>query len=218
MASSKTEPPPPQHHHYTPLPHDQNDNVLPSSYSSHLPQRRTTILLTLLLLLLSSSLYLFWPSDPSLKIVRLKLKKVHVHTRPRVTIDVSMAVRIKVRNGDVYSMDYDALEVGVGYRGKRLGQVRFQQGHVRAFGSSYVDAEVEFNGVGVFSDVVLLLEDLAKGTVPFDTVTEVRGKLGVLVFHFPLRARVSCEILVKMMNQTIFRHNCYEVSTLDLHG
>nr|XP_011466700.1 PREDICTED: uncharacterized protein LOC101294785 isoform X1 [Fragaria vesca subsp. vesca] len=217
MASSKTEPPPPQHHHYNPLPHDQNDNVLPSSYSSHLPQRRTTILLTVLLLLFSS-LYLFWPSDPSVKIVRLKLKKVHVHTRPRVTIDVSMAVRIKVRNGDVYSMDYDALEVGVGYRGKRLGQVRFQQGHVRAFGSSYVDAEVEFNGVGVFSDVVLLLEDLAKGTVPFDTVTEVRGKLGVLVFHFPLRARVSCEILVNMMNQTIFRHNCYEVSTLDLHG
>ncbi|KAM5579003.1 hypothetical protein ABKV19_009008 [Rosa sericea] len=210
MAPSKTQPPPPQHHHYIPLPHDQSDSVLPSSYSSHLPRRSTTIFLTLLLLLLSSSLYVFWPSDPSLKIVRLKLKRIHVHTRPRVTIDLCMAVRIKVRNGDVYSMDYDALEVGVGYRGKRLGQVRFQQGHVRAFGSSYVDAEVEFNGVGVFSDVVLLLEDLAKGTVPFDTVTEVRGKLGVLVFHFPLQARVSCEVLVNMVNQTIFRHKCYE--------
>lgn len=115
--------------------------------------------------------------------------RFQVHTRPRVAIDVSMLVRIKVRNGDVYSMDYEALEVGVGYRGKRLGEVRFQQGHVRAFGSSYVDAEVEFSGIGVFSDVVLLLEDLAKGTVPFDTVTEVRGKLGILFFHFPLQVR-----------------------------
>lgn len=112
-----------------------------------------------------------------------------MHTRPRVAIDVSMLVRIKVRNGDVYSMDYEELEVGVGYRGKRLGEVRFLQGHVRAFGSSYVDAEVEFSGVGLFSDVVLLLEDLAKGTVPFDTVTEVRGKLGILFFHFPLQVR-----------------------------
>ncbi|KAI5337106.1 hypothetical protein L3X38_016375 [Prunus dulcis] len=122
-----------------------------------------------------------------------------------------MLVTIKVRNGDVYRMDYEALEVAVGYRGRSLGHVTFQRGHVRAFGSSYMEAEVEFNGVGVFSDVVLLLEDLAKGKVPFDTVTEVHGRLGFLFFEFPLHARVSCEVMVNTVNQTILRHNCYEV-------
>lgn len=107
-----------------------------------------------------------------------------------MTIDVSMSVTIKVQNVDVYAMDYEALEVAVGYRGRRLGQATFQQGYVRALGSSYLDAEVEFNEVGVFSDVVLLLEDLAKGTVPFDTVTEVQGRLGFLVFQFPLQVRM----------------------------
>lgn len=127
-----------------------------------------------------------------------------------MAIDVSMLVTIKVRNGDVYRMDYEALEVAVGYRGRSLGHVTFQRGHVRAFGSSYMEAEVEFNGVGVFSDVVLLLEDLAKGKVPFDTVTEVHGRLGFLFFEFPLQARVSCEVMVNTVNQTILRHNCYE--------
>ncbi|KAK9923324.1 hypothetical protein M0R45_031749 [Rubus argutus] len=65
-APSKSEPPPPQHHHYTPLPHDQNDNVLPLS-SSHHPRRITISVFVTLLLLISASAYVFWPSDPSLK-------------------------------------------------------------------------------------------------------------------------------------------------------
>ncbi|KAM0956788.1 hypothetical protein ACFX13_025628 [Malus domestica] len=213
MATPRSEPPPPQP--CTPLLADQNYVVLSPPSCSHSQRRRTTILATTLILTLLAatfSAFLLWPSEPSLKIVRLRLNKVQVHTRPRVTIDVSMSVTIKVQNVDVYAMDYEALEVAVGYRGRRLGHATFQQGYVRALGSSYLDAEVEFNEVGVFSDVVLLLEDLAKGTVPFDTVTEVQGRLGFLFFQFPLQARVSCEVMVNTVNQTIFRHNCYEVS------
>lgn len=114
-----------------------------------------------------------------------------------------------MRNADLYSMDYAALEVAVEYRGKRLGHVRSEHGHVRALGSSYVEAEMDFNGVGVLSDVVLMLEDLAKGTVPFDTVTEVTGEIGLFFIKFPLKTKISCEILVDRKSQSIMRQNCY---------
>lgn len=61
---------------------------------------------------------------------------------------------------------------------------------MRAMGSSYVDATLELNGVEVISDVILLIEDLARGLVPFDTVTEVRGQLGVFFLQFPLKVNL----------------------------
>lgn len=99
--------------------------------------------------------------------------------------------------------------VSIGYRGKKLGFVTSDGGHVRARGSSYVDAMLELDGVEMLTDVVWLLEDLARGLVPFDTVTEVHGRLGVFFFHLPLKAKVSCEVKVNIRNQTIIRQNCY---------
>lgn len=100
-----------------------------------------------------------------------------------------MNVTLKVHNVDVYSMDYKTLEVAVGYRGKRLGHVKSHHGHVRALGSSYVEAELELECVKVLSDVVFLLEDLARGAVPIDTVTEFSGHLGIFFFGFPLKVK-----------------------------
>ncbi|KAM6585822.1 hypothetical protein CsatB_012824 [Cannabis sativa] len=189
------------------VPESQNYVVLPLYF----PCRRRPIrtICTVGLALFFATAYVFWPSDPDIKLVRMRLKSVHVHRTPHVSVDVSVSVTVRVRNADVYFLDYRQLEVAVGYRGKKLGHVRSEGGHVRARGSSYVDAELDLAGVEIFSDVVFLLEDLARGTVPFDTLTEVRGQLGLLFFQFPLQARVSCEVIVNTVNQTIFRQNCY---------
>ena len=131
------------------------------------------------------------------EVVRLRLNKVRIHTLPIINIDLSLYVTLKERNLDVYSMDFTSLDVAVKYRVKRLGHVRSDHGHVRALGSSYVDAEIDLRGISVLSDVVSLLEDLGRGTVPFDTVTEVSGKLGLLFFGFPLKVIlcISCSLL-----------------------
>lgn len=68
---------------------------------------------------------------------------------------------------------------------------------MRARGSSYVNATLDLNGFEVIHDVFYLLEDLAKGVIPFDTVTEVNGALGFFFFNIPLKvnlARKSFEI------------------------
>ncbi|KAJ6427410.1 hypothetical protein OIU84_022914 [Salix udensis] len=215
--STEPQPPPSPAHCYTLIPCDQLEGgatVLPfyrhrtTQYCRRWPMI-TTILLLLLLLLLSTVVYVSWPSDPTVKVVRLRLDRIHIHTLPIINVDISLYVTLKVRNVDVYSMDFRSLDVAVKYRGKRLGHVRSGHGHVRALGSSYVDAEVDFSGISVLSDVVSLLDDLARGTVPFDTVTEVSGRLGLFFFGFPLEAKLFCAVLVNTNNQTIVRQTCY---------
>lgn len=154
-------------------------------------------------------MYIFWPSDPEVKIVRMHINRMQIHTIPIIALDISLLVTMKVRNPGVYSLDFTTLDVAVGYRGKLLGHVTSEHGHVRAMGSSYVEAMLDLSGIEVLSDVVYMLEDLARGTVPFDTVTAVAGWFGLTFFKFPLKAKVSCEIVVNRFSQTIIRQNCY---------
>ncbi|KAK3219748.1 hypothetical protein Dsin_013718 [Dipteronia sinensis] len=106
-------------------------------------------------------------------------------------------------------MDYKSLDVAVGYRGRKLGHVKSGRGHVRALGSSLVNAKIELECVKVFSDFVFFLEDLARGTVPFDTVTQVTGRLGLFFFRFTFETKLSCEVLINTNNQTIIRQHCH---------
>ncbi|XP_027344082.1 uncharacterized protein LOC113856463 [Abrus precatorius] len=179
--------------------HHQNHVVL---------TRRCGVTCTLGLMLFLTTVYVFWPSDPNLTIVRLKLKRMKLHPLPPITVDISMVLTLMVHNADVYSLDFGAVNVAVAYRGKMLGHVTAKHGHVRPRGYSYVDADVEFSGISVVPEMVLLLEDLAKGIVPFDTISQIRGQLALLFLHFPMKAKLSCEVLVSTRNQTIVRQHC----------
>lgn len=60
-------------------------------------------------------------------------------------------------------------------------------GRVRARRSSYVNATLDLDGFEVIHDVFYLLEDLARGVIPFDTSTMVEGNLGILFLKIPLK-------------------------------
>ncbi|KAA8540423.1 hypothetical protein F0562_024658 [Nyssa sinensis] len=215
MAASKVDC---QTSHYDPLPpesdhqqEEQNYIVLPLYSPAVLcRQYRFRLICTGILLLVALAAYSLWPSVPDLKIARLRLDRIEIHTAPQIAIDITLALIVQVINRDLYSLDYHSLYVAIGYRGKQLGFVRSDHGLVRARGSSYVDAKLEFDGVEVLSDIMFLLEDLARGSVPFDTVTEVCGQLGLFFFEFPLKAKVSCVVYVNTSNQTVVRQNCYQ--------
>lgn len=106
-------------------------------------------------------------------------------------------------------MDYTCVDVAVGYRGKALGHVTSGGGHVTGRGSSYVDAMVDVYGTDLISDWIYLLDDLAKGLIRFDTLTQVDGSIGLFLFKVPLKAKISCEIDVNIKNQTATHQNCY---------
>ncbi|CAN0878265.1 hypothetical protein LINGRAHAP2_LOCUS12381 [Linum grandiflorum] len=192
----------------------RNDAVF---YTSRRRQRRRTLLtavagsLALLLLLLASA-YEFWPSDPILTIARLRLTEVKIHKFPILHIDITMNVTMEVKNADVYAAALRKMDVEVMYRGKTIGEVKIgKEVVIRAYATSYVEAEMKLNGIGVIADALLLIGDLKKGKVPFGTVVEVGGKFGFLWFGFPLKTKMSCEVLLNTHNQTIVRQSCYSL-------
>jgi hypothetical protein len=179
----------------------QNVVVLPLYHPPPSRRRRIRQFLTSFtaFLLVSLTVYLLYPSDPTVQLVRLRLNHVRVNSYPGLTLDLSFSLTVKVRNRDLFSLDYQSMAVSVGYRGRELGFVSSDGGRVKARGSSYVNATLDLNGFEVIHDVFYLLEDLAKGVIPFDTVTEVNGALGFFFFKIPLKvnlARNSFEIIL----------------------
>lgn len=114
-----------------------------------------------------------------------------------------------MRNPDLFSLNYDALDVSIAYRGKELGFVNSTGGKVKARGSSYVNATLVVDGFEVLHDLFYLIEDVAAGKVPFDTVSTTKGELGLFFLKIPIQAKVSCEVDVNPKDQTIVHQNCY---------
>lgn len=81
------------------------------------------------------------------------------------------------------------MEVSIGYRGKELGVASSDGGKIGARATSYLNATLDLDGLEVIHDVVYLLADLAKGSVPFDTVSEVKGTVGIFFLNIPIRVR-----------------------------
>ena len=57
-----------------------------------------------------------------------------------------------------------------------------------------MNAMFDLNGLEVIHDVFYLLEDLAKGVIPFDTDTQVNGVLGLFFFKFEGKCLVTDKI------------------------
>jgi hypothetical protein len=200
---------------YAPVPttpNHQNYVVLPFYHRrTRINNRslRRCLSLTSLLVLLSAAAILLFPSDPTLTLVRLRLDKIKVLTSPHLSLDLDLSLTLRVRNRDFFSLKYDSLVVSIGYRGRQLGVVTSDGGKIRARGSSYVNATLVLDGVAVVHDVVYLVEDLARGLIPFDTESEVKGTVGILFVDVPIKARISCEVYVSTNDQTVTHQDCY---------
>ena len=179
---------------YAPIGGDPNYQNVVVLLPVYYPRRRRLLyrlcnafLACAVFLSISAAVYLLYPSDPTVQVVGLHLNSVQVHTSPVISLDLSLDLTVRVRNRDFFSFSYTSLTASVGYRGRPLGFVNSSGGYLRARGSSYINATLDLDGIEVLHDVFYLLEDLARGSIPFDTVSEVRGKLGLFFFEIPLK-------------------------------
>ncbi|RYQ87323.1 hypothetical protein Ahy_B09g094805 [Arachis hypogaea] len=175
------------------------------------------ITFTLVILLSAASIFVFWPSDPDVKIEQLSLRHVKVHPIPPVSAVLLISVAVKVRNGDIYWMDLTDVDIGVRYRGIKLGHVETEEWHVRGWGWCHVFGDIEYSRLPS-SDVIHLVEDMTKGKTTFHVLVEVSGQLGFLIFRFPyvFKAIRSCDVLVNTKNHSIIHQHClHKVSLMD---
>ncbi|KAJ1701141.1 hypothetical protein LUZ63_000920 [Rhynchospora breviuscula] len=169
-----------------------------------------SLLSSLLFLLLVFSLFLLlWPSDPAIHVTRLHLKHLHISPPPRASFDLTLTLNLNVRNPDFFALDYTSVVSSVSYRGRYLGSVHSAGGRVAARGESNLEAELRLNSVKIVDELVYLIEDLTKGSVPFDTVTEVEGSLGLIFADIPVKGNISCSLNVNPKTRSIVRQDCY---------
>ncbi|KAL2325949.1 hypothetical protein Fmac_025007 [Flemingia macrophylla] len=74
-------------------------------------------------------------------------------------------------------MELGAINVAVAYRGKMLGHVTSMKVHVRPWGSSYVEADVEFAGISVFPELVMASKTKIYIVLEFVTGGELFDKI-----------------------------------------
>ncbi|RZS00719.1 hypothetical protein BHM03_00030477 [Ensete ventricosum] len=144
-----------------------------------------------LLVLLLSAAFFLWPSDPELTVARLRLDDIHITPPPDAAFDVSLGVDLRVRNPDFFALDYRSIVVTIGYRGRPLGSVTAEGGHIRARGVSYVRARLKLDGIRVLNDAISLIEDLARGSLPLNTVTEVDGRMRLFFIDVPVQVNFA---------------------------
>lgn len=142
--------------------------------------------------LISSALFVLWPSNPEIQLVRLNFDRIKVVTNPTPYLDISLDLEIQIRNRDFFSLDYSKIVSSIDYRGEKLGSVISSGGSVKARGVSYVQANLQLDGIKVIQDVFYLIQDLATGFLPFETITMIDGTVHVLFLDIPIN--VSCFI------------------------
>lgn len=106
---------------------------------------------------------------------------------PRAALDLTLKLELNVRNPDFFALDYRSVVSSVSYRGKQLGSVNAAGGKVEARGQSNLKAELNLDGVRIVDELLYLIEDLRKGSVPLDTVTQLEGSLGLIFAEIPVK-------------------------------
>lgn len=166
-------------------------------------------------LFLGAAFYFFWPTQPVIQVIRVNFNTINFQTAPqpgsvvpRLFMNISMDMALKVNNKDYFSLEYDSLDVGLGYRGRRIGVVESEGGRLPARHTAYVNSTLELDGVEILHDSVYLLEDLVRKELPLYTVAEFNGSVRVLLVKVPLKKVVSCEVVVNPDNQTILSQDC----------
>ncbi|KAL2338087.1 hypothetical protein Fmac_012533 [Flemingia macrophylla] len=160
---------------------------------------------------------LAWPWNPELRMERLNVKRVKVHPLPPVGADVFISVSVRVKSRCMYWAELAEVDVGVKYRGKKMGHVEEEGWRVRGWGTILVEGDLQFSGLPS-SEVAHLLEDLAKGKVYFHTVIEVSGQIGFLFLPLPylFKTILACEVLVNTKNHSIILQHCIH-KVISLH-
>lgn len=142
------------------------------------------LLWTVILAAFVTAAFLLWPVDPEIEMEKLTVKRAKVHPLPPLSANVWLSVAVKVHNKVLCWMELAEVDVGIKYRGQKLGHVETEGWHVAGWGSAHVFGDLEFGGLPS-PEVAHFMQDLGKGRVQFHTAVEVVGNLGLFFFRFP---------------------------------
>lgn len=167
------------------------------------------------LLAIFGAFWFLWPSDPDIQVVLLNIDRIRASVHPIPYMDVWMHLRVRIRNPNFFSIDYESAVTSIAYRGRWLGFVTSGKGSVHSRGVSYVEATLRLDEIRVVQDVACLIDDLERGILPLDTVTTIDGTVHIPLLVVPVKGKLSCSVHVNTKNQTVTHEDCYPVVSFD---
>jgi hypothetical protein len=150
-----------------------------------LPPYLVCLLWTVILTVCVTAIFLLWPVYPEIEMEELNVRQAKVHPLPPLSADVALSLTAKIHNKGLLWLNLEEVDIGVKYRGNKLGHVESEGRHVvNRWGLEHVYGEIEF-GELPSPDVAHLMKDLAKDRVHFHTSVRVTANFGLFFFHFP---------------------------------
>ena len=138
-------------------------------------------------LVTNGNLFLQWAT---IQLAQVRLNHIKFNSSSRLTPNLSFSLTVKVHNCNLFQLNYNSLDMSVGYKGRDLGFVSSQGERMRSRASLYM------NRLEVIHNVFYLLEDLPKGVIPFDADTQVNGMLGLFFFKIILKVYIHYRTLL----------------------
>jgi hypothetical protein len=132
-----------------------------------------------------TAIFLLWPVYPEIEMEELNVRQAKVHPLPPLSADVALSLTAKIHNKGLLWLNLEEVDIGVKYRGNKLGHVELEGRHVvNRWGLEHVYGEIEFGELSS-PDVAHLMQDLAKDRVHFHTSVRVTANFGLFFFNFP---------------------------------
>ncbi|KAG1365598.1 hypothetical protein COCNU_12G005980 [Cocos nucifera] len=177
---------------------DSSPHLKDSSSSSlrrhrHRHRRRCLILggacLLLLLVLgvvaLVLYLTLFKPRDPTMKLVSARVEGVFPRLSlpaVRIELNVTLELEVLVHNPNRAAFDYAEGHTVLYYHGAQVGDADLEPGRVPPRGDGHVQVRFTVEADRFATKFLSLIADVAAGEVPFDSSTEIPGRVTILGF------------------------------------
>ncbi|KAH7298624.1 hypothetical protein KP509_25G051700 [Ceratopteris richardii] len=168
----------------------------------------------LIVVLIAVGAFFVWPRSLNVTVDDVSLGKIHFNVDregsiiPRIYLNLTLNLKLEAANPNYFRVTYETLNVSIFYQDDPIGQVESDGGDIRARSKSSMDATLKLTGYEIASNILSLIADIARHAVPLQTITTFDGHIDVFSFKIPLRAHVSCNLLIDPESQSITSKSC----------
>ncbi|KAK9920174.1 hypothetical protein M0R45_028733 [Rubus argutus] len=160
----------------------------------------------IVLILVVLCLTVFKAKDPETTVNSVVLRNFQADFNiPKVSVDVNVTldVDLSVKNPNKVGFKYTNSTASLNYRSVLVGQVPIGAGEISSDQTKPMDVTLTIMADRFLGKTSELLSDVAAGTIPFNTVTKISGKVTILgIFKVHVVSTTSCDFNVDVSSKT----------------
>ncbi|KAL6146379.1 PREDICTED: uncharacterized protein LOC101292145 [Fragaria vesca subsp. vesca] len=172
----------------------------------------TAAVVVTVLILVIFCLTVFKAKDPETTENSVVLRNLQTDfniNRATVDVNITLDVDMTVKNPNKLGMKYTNSTALLNYRGELVGQAPIVAGDISAGETKSMDVTLTVMADRFLGKTSELLQDVIAGSIPFNTVTKISGKVTILgIFKVHVVSTSSCDFNVHVGRNTAGDQKC----------